>query len=64
MRVSVDIGKWNIRFDPALVRGMSYYEVSHPNFNFSLAGGGRYDNMIDRFIDPQLPACGFFIGFE
>lgn len=61
--------QWNIEFDPTLVRGMGYYtgmvfEVSHPAFSFSLAGGGRYDKMIGRFLGKDVPACGFSIGFE
>jgi histidyl-tRNA synthetase len=56
-------------FDPFLVRGMGYYtgtifEIEHPDFSFSLGGGGRYDGMIGRFLGDQVPACGFSIGFE
>ena len=57
------------RFDPALVRGIAYYtgqifEVAHPEVGYSLAGGGRYDSMTARFGGPELPMCGFSIGFE
>jgi len=57
------------RFDPALVRGIGYYtaqifEVSHPEVGHSLAGGGRYDSMTARLGGPELPMCGFSIGFE
>lgn len=56
-------------FDPTLVRGMSYYtgtifEVTIDGYNFSIAGGGRYDDMIGRFAGQSAPACGFSIGFE
>lgn len=56
-------------FDPTLVRGMSYYtgtifEISIDGYNFSIAGGGRYDEMIGRFLNQPVPACGFSIGFE
>ncbi len=56
-------------FDPFLVRGMGYYtgtifEIAHPDFSFSLGGGGRYDGMIGRFLGQDVPACGFSIGFE
>ncbi len=56
-------------FDPTLVRGMSYYtgtifEVTIDGYNFTIAGGGRYDEMIGRFAGQSAPACGFSIGFE
>lgn len=58
-----------IVFDPTLVRGMGYYtgtifEVSIDGYNFSIAGGGRYDKMIGRFCGQDVSACGFSIGFE
>lgn len=59
----------NWEFDPTLVRGMGYYtgqifEVVHPSAPGSLAGGGRYDKLIGRFLGSDVPACGFSIGFE
>ncbi|MCU1437901.1 MAG: histidine--tRNA ligase [Naasia sp.] len=56
-------------FDPTLVRGMGYYtgtifEIAHPGSGSSLAGGGRYDGMIGRFLGADVPAVGFSIGFE
>ncbi len=56
-------------FDPALVRGMSYYtgtifEIAMPEFGGSCGGGGRYDEMVGRFTGNDVPACGFSIGFE
>ena len=58
-----------IQFDPWLVRGMGYYtgaifEVVHPLLGYSLGGGGRYDNMIGRFLGTDVPAAGFSFGFE
>lgn len=60
---------FKIVFDPALVRGMSYYtgtifEISMPELGISCAGGGRYDKMVGRFTGKDVPACGFSIGFE
>ncbi len=60
---------FSLIFDPTLVRGMSYYtgtifEVSMEGFSGSVAGGGRYDDMIGRFTGIDTPACGFSIGFE
>ena len=59
----------SIVFDPSLVRGMGYYtgtifEVTIDGYNFSIAGGGRYDKMIGRFTGQDTPAVGFSIGFE
>ncbi len=56
-------------FDPTLVRGMGYYtgtifEIEMAEFGSSVAGGGRYDGMIGRFMGQDVPACGFSIGFE
>ena len=58
-----------VTFDAALVRGMGYYtgsifEIVSPAFPASIAGGGRYDRMVGRFLGRDVPACGFSIGFE
>lgn len=60
---------FELKFDPTLVRGMSYYtgtifEIAMPEFGGSCGGGGRYDKMIGRFTGNDVPACGFSIGFE
>ena len=60
---------FNILFDPTLVRGMSYYtgtifEITMNEFGSSVAGGGRYDEMIGKFTGNKVCACGFSIGFE
>lgn len=56
-------------FDPTLVRGMSYYtgpifEIAMDEFGGSVGGGGRYDEMVGKFIGQSVPAVGFSIGFE
>ena len=66
---SVKTAKFQIVFDPTLVRGMSYYtgpifEISIDGFGGSVGGGGRYDEMIGKFTGQQTSACGFSIGFE
>ena len=58
-----------IVFDPTLVRGMSYYtgtifEIELKNYNLSVAGGGRYDEMVGKFCGQKVCACGFSIGLE
>lgn len=62
-------GKYGVEFDISLVRGQGYYtgtvfEVRSENFGSSVAGGGRYDKLIGKFIGEEIPACGFSIGFE
>jgi histidyl-tRNA synthetase len=63
-------GRYKIEFDLSLVRGMGYYtgpifEIATAGFSSSIAGGGRYDTMIGRFLNGQsVPAGGFSIGFE
>ena len=60
---------YDIKFDISLVRGQGYYtgtvfEVVSNKFRGSIAGGGRYDNLIGKFTGEQIPAVGFSIGFE
>ena len=68
VRVLAD-GKYGIEYAPSLVRGQGYYtgavfEVTCPAFSGAIAGGGRYDHMIGKFIGQEVPAVGFSIGFE
>ena len=62
-----------IRFVPSLARGLSYYtgvifEVKSldPALDGSVAGGGRWDNMIGDFLesDEKYPAVGISFGLE
>ena len=55
-----------IKYNPYLVRGFDYYtgivfEILPVNskYSFSIAGGGRYDNLIGN---GKIPACGFGMG--
>jgi histidyl-tRNA synthetase len=62
-------GRFRLVFDATLVRGMGYYtgpifEVQHGGGASSIAGGGRYDRMVGKFIGRDVPATGFSIGFE
>lgn len=61
--------KYDIEFDFTLIRGMGYYtgsifEIAYKNLGYSIAGGGRYDEMVGNFIGQKIPAIGFSIGFE
>ena len=62
-------GSYKIAYSPSLVRGQGYYtgivfEVSCAAFAGAVAGGGRYDTMIGKFLGQPVPAVGFSIGFE
>lgn len=55
--------------DPVLARGLSYYtgpifEVEVADLAGSLAGGGRYDELIGMFLGRRVPACGIALGLE
>ena len=68
-RQLIDEKTCKIVFDATLVRGMSYYtgpifEIELEGYNLSVAGGGRYDNMIVKYISKNVCACGFSIGLE
>jgi len=59
----------NAVIDLSLVRGLDYYtgpvfEVSVSGGKWSLAGGGRYDNMIKKLGGQDMPATGLSLGFE
>ena len=57
-------------FDASLVRGIGYYtgnvfEATLEGRNSgSIAGGGRYDEIIGVFLGKDIPAVGFSIGIE
>lgn len=57
--------------DPGLVRGLDYYgrttfeiKARSGSKTSSLAGGGRYDSLIEQCGGPATPAVGFSIGVE
>ncbi len=58
-----------IRTDLAFARGLAYYtgiifEVKVPGFPVSIAGGGRYDTLIELYGGEGEPATGFAIGLD
>jgi histidyl-tRNA synthetase len=62
--------KDNYQFKPTLARSFSYstgtiWEIIVPEFESgSLAGCERYDSLISRFGNRDVPAVGFAIGFD
>jgi len=62
---AMGIGQW-CAVDASIVRGLAYYtgtvfEVIAGNER-AVAGGGRYDNLIELFGGPATPAIGFGMG--
>lgn len=58
-----------IEYEMSLVRGQGYYtgtvfEIQAEGFRGAIAGGGRYDNLVGKFLGESIPAVGFSIGFE
>ena len=61
--------RYRCEFDITLVRGQGYYtgavfEIESLAYSGSLAGGGRYDNLIGKFLNERIPAVGFSIGLD
>ncbi|ABX32493.1 histidyl-tRNA synthetase [Petrotoga mobilis SJ95] len=64
---------YNVPFqvDPKIVRGLDYYtktafEVEHSDLGEQavVAGGGRYDDLVEQLGGPKTPGVGFAIGIE
>jgi histidyl-tRNA synthetase len=69
-----------VTFDPTVVRGLAYYTgpVFEAQLTFevadaetgqrqqfgSVAGGGRYDYLVERFLGEKVPATGASIGVD
>jgi len=59
-----------VEFDMSLVRGLDYYTgpimeaVLKDQAMGSIAGGGRYDELIGMFTGDRIPATGVSIGIE
>lgn len=58
-------------FDPSLARGLDYYTgpvfeavvTSAPQFG-SVMGGGRYNQLVERFLDRAIPCTGMSVGLD
>ena len=72
-------GDDRIILDPSVVRGLGYYtgpvyeaeltfeikdEKGRPRQFGSVAGGGRYDDLVKRFTGQEVPATGVSIGVD
>lgn len=66
---SLSGGKYKVVYDVSIVRGQGYYtgavyEFYLDGFGGACAGGGRYDNMIEKMTGKSIPAVGLGFGFE
>ncbi|MGY6410955.1 MAG: histidine--tRNA ligase [Alkalilacustris sp.] len=72
-------GPDRIRVDPSVVRGLGYYtgpvfeaeltfeildDKGRPRQFGSVAGGGRYDDLVKRFTGQTVPATGVSVGVD
>ncbi len=72
-------GPDRVEIDPSVVRGLGYYtgpvfeaeltfeimdEKGRPRQFGSVAGGGRYDDLVKRFTGEAVPATGISIGVD
>ncbi len=72
-------GPDRVVIDPSVVRGLGYYtgpvyeaeltfeitdEKGRPRQFGSVAGGGRYDDLVKRFTGQEVPATGISIGVD
>ncbi len=72
-------GPDKVLIDPSVVRGLGYYtgpvyeaeltfeitdEKGRPRQFGSVAGGGRYDDLVKRFTGQEVPATGISIGVD
>ena len=58
-----------VKVSPKLARGLSYYtgpifEASVADLAGSIAGGGRYDELVGMFGKKRVPAVGLALGLE
>ncbi|MFV0408953.1 MAG: histidine--tRNA ligase [Paracoccus sp. (in: a-proteobacteria)] len=79
MLTRLGIGEDRAIIDPSIVRGLAYYTgpVFEAELTFeildekgrkrqfgSVAGGGRYDGLVERFTGQKVPATGMSIGVD
>ncbi len=68
---AMDVNLSNTEIDLTIVRGLGYYTgpvfetslLDLPEFG-SVFSGGRYDNLVDRFLGRSIPGVGSSIGID
>lgn len=67
----LNVPEEHARFDASLARGLDYYTgpvyetvlPAAPEFG-SVMGGGRYDQLVERFLDRPIPCTGMAVGLD
>jgi histidyl-tRNA synthetase len=71
--VKKTLDRLNVKYkiDKSLVRGLDYYtrtifeiQTTSLGAQSAVAGGGRYDGLVESLDGPSQPAIGFAIGFD
>lgn len=68
---ALGVSEEHARFDPSLARGLDYYTgpvfemvlPQAPEFG-SVMGGGRYDGLVERFVNRPTPCTGMSVGLD
>ncbi len=69
-KIDNDLTDERVKIENTLARGLDYYtglifEIEIMEYAAgSIAGGGRYDNLIGIFAGKEIPAVGFAFGFD
>lgn len=66
-----DVSEKDVVFYPSLARGLDYYTgpifeayvLDAPDVG-AIIGGGRYDQLVDRFLEKKIPATGASFGLD
>lgn len=69
--LALGVPEQHAKFDPSLARGLDYYTgpvfemvlPSAPEFG-SVMGGGRYDSLVERFLNRPIPSTGMSVGLD
>jgi len=68
---ALGVGEDHAKFDPSLARGLDYYTgpvfetilPNAPQFG-SVMGGGRYNQLVERFMKQPIPCTGMSVGLD
>jgi histidyl-tRNA synthetase len=68
---ALNVSEAHAKFDTSLARGLDYYTgpvfetvlPNAPEFG-SVMGGGRYDQLVERFTDRSIPCTGMAVGLD